>query len=221
MFWSISFLFKTISGLFLTTLIIGSLALNLTMFLWSTGALAVSTAFSTLTGVTSVVGGLADANDILQKKNKKLAAKQAKSAANKKLIGDLSEKIARRTNRNAARNIISMPAESLPWIGLTTVLGVTALEIYDACATMQDMKEINQILGTSAAVDVDTTCGMEVPTREDVIASIEKSPQAAYEAVTSIDVTIPSWSEVTNSTINTWDGSVKGAANAWDWLLSD
>ena len=221
MFGSISFLFKTISGLVLTAVIIGSLALNLTMFLWSTGALAVSAAFSNLTGVTSVVRGLADANDILQKKNTKLIAKQANSAANKRIVGELSEKIAKRTNRSAARNIISMPAESLPWIGLTTVVGVTALEIYDACATMEDMQEINRILGTSATIDADTTCGMKVPTREDVIASIEKSPQAAYEAVTSIDVTIPSWSEVTNSTINTWYGSVKSAAKAWDWLLGD
>ena len=218
---SISFLFKSISGLIITILFIGSLIVNVAMFTWSAGALALSATFKTVTGITSVVGNLANTNDAL--KNKLLA--------NKKRVAKLSKRIAKRTTRTAARNIASIPAEALPYVGVAVIVGVAGLEIRDACATMKDVQEI---LDTSADIDVDTSadidvdtsadidartvCGMEVPDRDTVIASIQNSPKAAYEAVTSLDFTMPSWSDVSTGTKGVWDSSIKGAASAWNWL---
>ena len=213
------FAFKSFTTTIFTLVLVGSIMLNITLMAWSAGAFAIGTTFTALTGITSVVGNLKNNNDALKKTNKKLEAKQAKVAANRKLVGELSEKIALRTTRNAARNIVSMPAESLPYIGVVTVVTVTGLEIKDACATMEDIKEINRLLATEAHVDVETTCGMEVLDRDAVIASIAKSPQAAYEAVKTKDVAMPAWSDISNGSKKAWANTVEGAANAWDWLL--
>ena len=43
-----------------TLLFIGSLFVNVTMFAWSAGAVALSAVFSTVTGITSIVTDLAD-----------------------------------------------------------------------------------------------------------------------------------------------------------------
>ena len=47
----------------------------------------------------------------------------------------------------ALRNVATMPAEVLPFIGVGVVVGITALEIKEACETMKDLEELNQLIG--------------------------------------------------------------------------
>ena len=100
----------------------------------------------------------------------------------------------------AVRNVVSAPAEAVPFIGTYTIVAVTGLEIYDACATMEDIKEINRVLNTGADIDAETTCGIKVPDKDTVIKTIQNSPKAAYQSTTSHDISLPSWSKVTVTT---------------------
>lgn len=65
------FAFKSV----ITLLFIASLFLNITMLVWQVGAFTVSTAFSGVTGMSSVITGLKNTNDGLKKTNKGLVAK--------------------------------------------------------------------------------------------------------------------------------------------------
>ena len=56
---SFLFLFKSVWRAVFTLLFIGSLFVNVTMFAWSAGAVALSTAFNAVTGITTVVTDLA------------------------------------------------------------------------------------------------------------------------------------------------------------------
>ena len=62
------------SALFITFFIC-SLMINVIMFSWSAGALAISTAFSAVTGISSVISDLAGASKTLRTKNQQLNTK--------------------------------------------------------------------------------------------------------------------------------------------------
>ena len=127
----------------------------------------------------------------------------------------MSNRIATRTAKGALRNVASVPAEAIPYIGIPVIIAVTGLEIYDACATMEDIKEINRVLNTV------TTCGIKVPDKDTVMKTIQNSPKAAYESAMSLDISLPSWSKVTATTKRAWDGSINGFSSAWDWLFKN
>ena len=145
----LSFLYKSVSGLIITTLFVGSLLINVTMFTWSTGAVAMSAAFSAMTGVPSVVATL---------------GKQIKT--NKNVAGKITKRIAKRTTRGAIRNIASIPAEAVPYLGIPVIIAITALEIKDACETMKDVDELNKQFTVNAEIEEQATkvCGLKMPT---------------------------------------------------------
>jgi hypothetical protein len=185
----VSFIFSSVWGLVFTLLFIGSLFVNVTMFAWSAGAVALSAVFSTVSGITSIVTDLADSKTRL--------------AASQKQVARMSNRIASRTAKGAVRNVVSVPAEAVPYIGIPVIVAVTGLEIYDACATMEDIKEINRVLNTGADIDAETTCGIKVPDKDAVMKTIQNSPKAAYESAMSLDISLPSWSKVTVTTKRT------------------
>ena len=45
-------------------------------------------------------------------------------------------------------SVAIIPAEAIPFIGPFTIVAVTGLEIKDACATMEDLRELNGLLDT-------------------------------------------------------------------------
>ena len=60
-------------------------------------------------------------------------------------IDKLTARIVKRTGVNAARNLASIPLESVPVVGALTIVSVTALEIHDACQTAAEMGELRQL----------------------------------------------------------------------------
>lgn len=62
-----------------------------------------------------------------------------------KRIDGLTARIVQRAGINAARNLASMPLESLPVVGALTIVSVTALEVHDACQTASDMEELRRL----------------------------------------------------------------------------
>ncbi len=209
---SFLFLFKISWRAVFTLLFIGSLSINVIMFTWSAGALALSTAFSAVTGISTVATDLVDS--------------KAKLAASNKHVARMSKRIATRTGLGVARSVASISAEAIPAAGVVTIIAVTGLEnaitgseIYDACATMKDLRELNHFLDTGEDIDTGTVCGLGVPDPETVIEKVKKSPKAAYESARSADVPLPSWSDVTAITKRGWDGSLNSLKGIGDWLF--
>ena len=164
------------------------------MLVWLTGAFAVSTAFAGVTGMSSVITGLKNTNNTLQKQNKNLLK-------NKKHIGKITKRIMTRTSIGAARNLASVPAEAIPAVGIAAVVGVTVLELKEACETMKDMNELNVLMGieelsgTEASIEKQKVCGMEVPSEDEVMDQVINSPRAAWEAMSNWDIELPSWDD--------------------------
>jgi len=130
-------------------------------------------------------------NEELRDKNKRLIHKSSelekkhatlKNESDRK-AGYIQKALKRMANRSivaATRNIASLPGESIPFLGTTLIVGVTAWDIYDYCENLKDLNVLNDVFGYQR-VDQDTVCGIEVPTREEVEAKMRQNLQAAYE----------------------------------------
>lgn len=101
-------------------------------------------------------------------------------AAALKLVGQVKK----RTARVAAVSLGSTIGQSIPWIGAGVVVAATIYEIDVACETMRDMNALEQALDPSALVDpeVERVCGMKVPSKDEVSATVKASPGAAWNA---------------------------------------
>ena len=53
-------------------------------------------------------------------------------------------------------SVAIIPAEAIPFIGPFTIVAVTGLEIKDACATKEDLRELNGLLDTVEDIDTGT-----------------------------------------------------------------
>ena len=92
----------------------------------------------------------------------------------------MTKKIATRTSRSVVLSVAIIPAEAIPFIGPFTIVAVTGLEIKDACATMEDLRELNGLLDTGEDIDTGTVCGLDVPDLDTVIDKFKKSPKAVH-----------------------------------------
>jgi hypothetical protein len=139
-----------------------------------------------------------------------------------------------------------MPGEALPWFGAVAIAGVTALEVSDLCATLEDMAELEREFQPSGDEAASTVCSIEVPTAEDLWATIKSSPSQAWESVSEgvaglpklADMELPDieWStywhsigtrfgEYYDATIEEsaqiWIAAKERAGDMWDWLWAD
>lgn len=94
----------------------------------------------------------------------------------KEAVGETSERIAKRTSRAAARNIATMPGESIPVYGIAVVVGATAWEVNDACQMMGDIYELDVAFNPDHAISDREVCGMRVPTAEELWDRIKAAP---------------------------------------------
>lgn len=95
----------------------------------------------------------------------KLETSEARIARQLEDVDRVTARIARRATRNAARNVASLPMESLPVFGAVTMAGVTALELRDACRTVSDMDELRKLTGMPPSDPdlVSKTCALVAP----------------------------------------------------------
>ncbi|MDO8777972.1 MAG: hypothetical protein Q7K57_56505 [Burkholderiaceae bacterium] len=119
-----------------------------------------------------------------------------------------TKRLATRSAINASRNLSSVPAESIPYIGIGIVVAVTALDLYDACETLKDINALNSEFG-SAHEDQAKVCGLNVPTRQQILAQVKSNSKNTYESTANllskggamVPTTIPkvSWPELKGS----------------------
>ena len=128
---------------------------------------------------------LQERNTSLERVNRDLETKHGElirvSARRTAAVQSFSQRLAKRAAVNAARNASAAPAESIPILGTTIMIAVTALDVADACNTIKELNELGGEFGTRPE-DHTKVCGIHVPTQEEALAQIKDNWRAAYQA---------------------------------------
>lgn len=192
--------------LILTLTLLASLALNV-------ASLTVAPVFSALsTAIESVAGNLTTVRgkhrQSVRALNTKLAAQSrrattlAKSNASlKRTVKKTTRRISGRVAKATARSTGSIAAESIPYVGIGVILGVTAWEVSDACETMDDLHQLELAFDPEAGIDTEHTevCGTQVPTKEEILQSLKESPGKAWDKANIWASDLPSWEDARGS----------------------
>lgn len=121
----------------------------------------------------SLANKLNDKDKDLKKTKSDLTAKEKKlSQTTAKVVGT-RDRIKARIAKNVSLNLASIPAESIPIIGIASIVTVTTLDLKDACDTMKDLDDLSVTLGFEDT-DPDTRkiCGEKVPSEEKVMSDM-------------------------------------------------
>ncbi len=169
-------IFYTIKKLLLVVLFVSSIVLNVATHASAFVATMTAGMYTAVTGLTSHV---------------KIKPNPVRHL--KKTIGDITKRISHRTVVGAFRNVGSTFGEAIPYVGVAVVVGVTTLELNDACATLRDLHEVEKELNIEGTIDkdVDTVCGLETPTREEIWGKVTNSPEQVWNSVKELLQNLP------------------------------
>jgi uncharacterized protein YdbL (DUF1318 family) len=76
----------------------------------------------------------------------------------REIVSEINERLARRTSRMIATNMSSMAIEALPYAGAAAIVGITFVEVRDACLTLADTREMSQLISGEPEAEV-PACG--------------------------------------------------------------
>lgn len=146
---------------------------------------------------------------------------KGKKVALKTAVDETADVIGKRAVKTARREVTSMPAEAIPYLGTAVIVGVTALEIYDLCATLKDMSALKRAFNPDFMQSDEEleVCAIKVPPKEEILAAVKASPKKAWEAAKEAT---PSWSELQQLEVpdvtwsEMWSSTKEGTANTWD-----
>ena len=140
-----------------------SLSLSLTSFAVPALASAMSGATKWVFGSTAVVTAteasdlrrtnqnLDQRNSDIRKRNQRLASTNKKLerqlTGHRRITANTARRVGQRAVRTTTRSLAAIPIESVPLIGISTIIATTAWEIRDTCRTLDDMAEIQKQLG--------------------------------------------------------------------------
>jgi Skp family chaperone for outer membrane proteins len=154
-----------------------------------------------------------DLNEALDKvtNERRLAESKSKSVAKK--VSETTNRMARRLSLSAGRNVVSMPAEAIPYIGADVIVGVTTMELYDLCETMKDLEVLNLAFNPDDVLSEDrkTVCALEIPTKGEVMDAVANAPKASWTAAKIFVTDLP---EVDFEA--TWASTIEGAVGLGD-----
>lgn len=161
--------------------LLGSLLLNVASF----------TVHSVAMGVSAVIGAVAGASAVLPELRPVVHRGERKLLS--QAVKDTTQRVARRTAIDSARNVSSTFAEAVPAVGVAVIVGVSVWELKDACDTMRDLHELEVAVDPSVANDPSVTevCGLRVPSKEEVWAKVVASPAEAWEGAKAMVPDLP------------------------------
>jgi hypothetical protein len=114
-------------------------------------------------------------NQKLRKQNQELISKLHAHRATLIRARTVSQNIAKRTAKNVAANVASIPGEAVPYLGTALVGAVTISDVLDGCATVRDVNEMLRILEADPIDDHESeVCGMKVPGVDKVLTNIKE-----------------------------------------------
>ena len=109
--------------------------------------------------------------DDLKASNTRLVAENERIKAGRSKVKPISSRIARRLTRNVTMNVSSLALEAVPILGIATMIAVTAVDVNDACNTMDDMNQLLDALGEPPEQSAtDEICGYrdKIPTVDEL-----------------------------------------------------
>ena len=112
------------------------------------------------------------------------------------VIDDTTIRIFRRTAARATRDVGSLAAQSIPYIGIAALVGATAWDLKDSCDTVKDIQELKKAFKLKLD-DENKVCGIKRPSVTEVWQSVKKSPSAAWKKAQEFLPDLPDFS-------NTW-----------------
>jgi len=126
-------------------------------------------------------------------------------------VQETTERISRRVATATARSTGSIAAESIPYIGIGAIVAVTTWEVHDACDTMKDLHALDLAFNPDAANDADhiEVCGQEVPTKDEIIETLKRSPSTAWTEAKSWMSDLPTWADTVQSARDAWKRIMK------------
>ena len=137
-------------------------------------------------------------------------------------VNETSETIGDRALRSARRNVSSMPGEALPYLGSAIIVGITALEISDLCATLKDMAALKSAFNPDAIQSENElkVCSIKIPSREEIVASIRASPMQVWESTMAATPSLEELGEMELPDLN-WDELWEESKENKDNFLGD
>lgn len=100
-----------------------------------------------------------------------LAEKRSKS------VKKISSKIVNRTIKTSKRSLVSLPFEAIPYLGVATLLTMTALELKTACDNINDIDSMNHEMGYEEVeiedeFDIRMICNPDIPTLDSLLGGL-------------------------------------------------
>ncbi len=223
---------KHANSLIIVLFLVASLSLNVATVAFSSVAALVSGVYETVTGLKSVSSSLRNKVVVQDGKIRRLTAEvgtknrriakltdevghlrasrfvnfRGRRVAVSEIVEQTTKRMSRRVRKMAIRDVSSTFGEAVPIIGVAVISGVTTLEIYDACQTMKDLKDLNLAFNPDSAIEEDEreVCGMHVPTRDEIWEKVKASPSAAWESAKSYVPDLPEFSMPSLSALAFW-----------------
>lgn len=123
---------------------------------------------SRLAAQTSKLQALDRQHAELSKQTKLLAERQRRAAQQTQ---QLANRAKQRLARTVARNTGALAGEAIPALGFAVAIGVTALDVADACDALKDW---NTSLASHElpAQDTQAVCGVRIPTKSEILGSV-------------------------------------------------
>ncbi len=161
-------------------------------------SLALNVATLTISGLYAVASGALSAVGISTVAAREAGEKLATRTTTRKIGRETARNVTRRVQRGAARNISSVAGEAIPIAGIAVIAGALTLEVKDACDTAAEMAGLEAALETSGdpesarkeAIEAFNCSAMireelpdydDLPTRDEIWASVKSAPGAAYQ----------------------------------------
>lgn len=175
-------------------LVLALLALNVATLTVASVNAAVTGALTAVTGLQTVAGSLRTEKTALAQKTARLGKKATRlenaaraQAAARARSRAIVTRVQRRIALGATRNVGSVAAESLPMAGIAVILGITALELKEACDTTRDLEALAVELGDPAPpADSATVCGLALPTRDAIRQAISDDTVAIWQSARNV-----------------------------------
>jgi hypothetical protein len=159
--------------------------------------------------------------DVERVKTKTITAEldefKLRSRAHATAVKEVAGTVRNRLAKGVTRNVASVPAESIPYVGIVVVLSMTALDIQDACSTMKDINGLLNLLGQGE--ENPDFCGTKLPTRDEVLASLKTTWKGSLERAREQARSVQTGVQLPEVRLPTL-GEVKGVTctlAAWDW----
>jgi hypothetical protein len=87
----------------------------------------------------------------------------------REIVSEINERLARRTSRMITTNMSSMAIEAMPYAGAAAIVGITFMEVRDACLTLADTREMSQLISGEPEAEV-PACGYSPKEFWDILA---------------------------------------------------